>query len=105
MVYTTFLQLIMIYQRLRMWSGSLAILLCPLIIGVSLVIAGLIVQKKYPIHDDEEAQLTCNEEVISSDMVCSRSVLSSGSRANFCTACGTPITPKTTVCLKCGKQV
>jgi predicted nucleic acid-binding Zn ribbon protein len=71
------------------------------LIGVILIVTGFIIQKK-------AFKMNEGDDIIAdfSDVNQSESVSPSNSRrANFCTACGTPITLDATVCSKCGKQI
>jgi hypothetical protein len=69
------------------------------LIGVILIITGFMIQKKVFKMNE------CDNIIAdSSEVTHSKSVLPSNSRANFCTTCGTPITPNATICSKCGKQ-
>jgi len=70
-------------------------------IGAILLIVGCIIWKTglKMISDDDDVV------AYFSDINQPESVVPLNSRANFCTTCGTPITPDAAVCSKCGKQI
>ena len=72
-----------------------------ILISAILLIAGCIIWKTglKMISDDN------NRVAYSSDVNQPESVVPLNSRANFCTTCGTPITPDVAVCSNCGKQI